>query len=145
MTTPPPDPELKRQGATAGHAASEEHTQDSVLGPGVVVVSDESFEWLDGGYFLVSIYDTKFGGEPAQKGVNYWATMATRDASARLFSNNGSYTEDGNPLRGVVQDSTLTFRGPARFQYRLDDAGKVRVNDDGTISVAWWLRDENGE
>jgi hypothetical protein len=39
----------------------------------------------------------------------------------------------------------LTFEGPARFQYQLDDKGKVEVNPDGTISVAWWLRDENGD
>lgn len=44
-----------------------------------------------------------------------------------------------------MEDGTLTFEARARFKYRLDDAGKVRVNDDGTISVAWWVRDENGE
>jgi hypothetical protein len=43
-----------------------------------------------------------------------------------------------------VEDGTLTFEGPARFRYELDDAGKVLVNPDGTISVAWWLRDESG-
>ena len=62
-----------------------------------------------------------------------------------FFSNNGPYTKDGNRYEGVVKDGNLTFEGPARFQYRLDDSGKVRVNEDGTISVAWWLRDENGE
>src|SRR5918992_5141922 len=98
MTTPPPpDPELKRLEPLLGTWRSAEHTRDSVLGPGVSVVSDESFEWLDGGYFMVSTYDTRFGDEPA------------------------------------------------RFQYRLDDDGKVLVNDDGTISVAWRLRDENGD
>ncbi len=146
MTTPPPDPELKRLEPLLGTWRSEEHTRDSVLGPGVPVVSDESFEWLDGGYFMVSTYDTKFGDEPAQTGVNYWGY----DAGAGrfrivFFSNNGPYTEDGNRYEGVVEDGTLTFEGPARFQYRLDDSGKVRVNDDGSISVAWWLRDENGE
>lgn len=146
MTTPPRDPELKRLEPLLGTWRSEEHTRDSVLGPGVQVVSDESFEWLDGGHFMVSIYDTKFGDEPAQKGVNYWGY----DAGAGrfrivFFSNNGPYTEDGNRYEGVVDDGTLTFEGPARFQYRLDDSGKVRVNEDGSISVAWWLRDQNGE
>jgi hypothetical protein len=45
----------------------------------------------------------------------------------------------------MVADGRLTFKGPARFQYELDDGGKVKVNADGTISVAWWLRDENGD
>ena len=146
MTIPPPDPELKRLEPLLGTWRSEEHTRESVLGPGVQVVSDESFGWLDGGYFMVSTYDTKFGDEPAQKGVNYWGYDA---GSGRFrivfFSNNGPYTEDGNRYEGVVDDGTLTFEGPARFQYRLDETGKVRVNEDGSISVAWWLRDENGE
>jgi Protein of unknown function (DUF1579) len=145
MTTPPPDPELKRLSPLLGAWRSEEHTRDSVLGPGVPVASNESFEWLDGGYFLVSTYETKFGDEPAQTGVNYWGY----DSEAKrfrivFFSNNGPYSEDGNRYEGVVADGTLTFEGPARFQYRLDDAGQVRVNPDGTISVAWWLRDEGG-
>ncbi|HLM29600.1 MAG TPA: hypothetical protein VK360_06740 [Acidimicrobiales bacterium] len=39
----------------------------------------------------------------------------------------------------------LTFEGPARFQYDLDDEGRIRANPDGTVSVAWWLRDGPGE
>ena len=44
-----------------------------------------------------------------------------------------------------MADGKLTFEGPERFQYELDDDGKVRVNDDGTISVAWWLRDKRSD
>ncbi len=35
------------------------------------VTSTEAFSWLDGGYFLVSTFETVFGDEPAQRGVNY--------------------------------------------------------------------------
>jgi hypothetical protein len=104
------------------------------------------YERLDGGYFLVSTYETAFGNEPAQRGVNYWGY----DAEAQrfhiiFFSNNGPFTEEGNRYEGKVAGSTLTFEGPARFQYDLDDAGKVKLNADGTMSVAWWLRDEHGD
>ena len=44
-----------------------------------------------------------------------------------------------------VAGGMLTFEGPARFQYELGDDGRIRVNPDGTIDVAWWLRDEGGE
>jgi len=44
-----------------------------------------------------------------------------------------------------VADARLIFEGPARFEYELDDQGKIKVNADGTISVAWWLRDATGE
>jgi hypothetical protein len=125
---------------------AEDHTHDSVLGPGVRVTSIERFSWLDGGYFLVSTYETVFGDEPAQRGVNYWGY----DPEARrfriiFFSNNGPFTEEGNRYVGKVAGGKLTFEGPARFQYALDDKGRISTNADGAISVAWWLRDEIGE
>ena len=142
---PPRDPELERLEPLLGTWRSEGHTQDSVLGRGVRVRSTETFYWLDGGYFLVSSYETTFGSEPTQTGVNYW----TYDAGSErfriiFFSNNGPFREDGNRYEGEVADGRLTFEGPARFQYDLGDDGTIAVNPDGTISVAWWLRDENG-
>jgi hypothetical protein len=47
--------------------------------------------------------------------------------------------------KASLPTGTLTFVGPARFQFELDDAGKIRTDTDGTISVTWWLRDERGE
>ncbi len=79
---PPPDPEAERLEPLLGMWRSEEHTRDSVLGPGVRVTNTERFYWLDGGYFLVSTYETVFGSEPARRGVNYWATTLTRRSSA---------------------------------------------------------------
>lgn len=146
FAAPPPHPELKRLEPLLGTWRSEGRTQDSVLGPGVPVHSTETFYWLEGGYFLVSTYETRFGSEPTQTGVNYWGY----DADAKrfriiFFSNNGPFTEDGNRYAGEVADGRLTFEGPARFQYELDQNGNVAVNHDGTIGVAWWLRDEHGE
>jgi hypothetical protein len=62
-----------------------------------------------------------------------------------FFSNNGPFTEQGNRYEGKVANGTLTFEGPARFQHELDDQGKIKTNAAGTIAVAWWLRDANGE
>jgi Protein of unknown function (DUF1579) len=142
---PPPDPELKRLEPLVGSWRSEEHTLESVLGPGVPVTSTEEFSWLDGGYFLVSTYETVFGDEPAQKGINYWGYDSDAEQFRIIFfSNNGPYTEDGNRYEGRVAEGKLNFEGPARFQYELDDEGRIKLNPDGTLSVAWWLRDEDG-
>jgi hypothetical protein len=143
---PPPDSELKRLEPLLGEWEAEDYTHDSVLGPGVRVSSTERFSWLDGGYFLVSTYETVFGDEPAQRGVNYWGY----DSEAKrfriiFFSNNGPFTEEGNRYVGTVAGGKLTFEGPARFQYELDDEGRISTNADCTLSVAWWLRDELGE
>jgi hypothetical protein len=146
LAAPPPDPELRRLEPLLGTWRAEDRTLDSVLGPGVPVTSAESFHWLDGGYFLVQTYETSFGDAPAQIGINYWFY----DSSAKrfriiFFSNNGPFTEDGNRYEGEVAGKTLTFGGPARFQHELDDDGRIKLNRDGTLSVAWWLRDENGD
>jgi Protein of unknown function (DUF1579) len=143
---PPPDPELKRLEPLLGTWTTEAQTQDSVYGSGVPVTSTETFRWLDGGYFLVQDYETTFGDEPAQRGVNYWGYDAeSRKFRIIFFSNNGPFTEDGNRYEGKVADGGLTFVGPARFRYELDEDGKIKTNADGTISVAWWLRDEQGQ
>jgi Protein of unknown function (DUF1579) len=143
---PLPHPEVKRLEPLLGRWMTDDHTCDTVLGPGVRTTSTESFSWLEGRYFLVSTYETIFGSEPPQRGVNYWFYDAdTGTFRVIFFSNNGPFTEQGNRYEGKVAGRTLTFEGPARFQYDLDDEGKVKTNADGTFSVAWWLRDENGE
>lgn len=145
LGVPPPHPQLRRLEPLIGTWMANEHTLDSVLGSGVPVTSTETFRWLEGGYFLVQDYETVFGDEPAQKGVNFWRYDA-EDERFRIifFSNNGPFTDEGNRYEGKVAGDRLTFVGPARFQYRLDEHGAIATNGDGTISVAWWLRDEDG-
>jgi len=51
----------------------------------------------------------------------------------------------GDPPPDPEPDPALTrFTGRARFQYELDDDGRIKANPDGTITVAWWLRNEHG-
>jgi Protein of unknown function (DUF1579) len=142
---PKPHPELRRLDPLVGKWRSKDHTKDSVLGLGVPVESIETFAWLDGGYFLVSTYETTFGHEPMQTGVMYWGYDAEKKSfHNRFFSNNGPYDPAGNEYVGEVAGGKLTFVGPARFQYDLDSEGRIKTNLDGSISVAWWLRDGHG-
>jgi hypothetical protein len=142
---PPPHRELKRLEPLLGSWKAEDRTLDSVYGPGVPVRSTEAVRWLDGGYFLVQEYETTFGDEPTQTGVNYWFYDAEADRFRIIFfSNNGPFSEDGNRYEGQVADDKLTFVGPARFQYELDADGAVALNPDGTISIQWWVREEAG-
>jgi Protein of unknown function (DUF1579) len=142
---PKPHPELRRLEPLVGTWRTKDHTRDSVLGPGVAVESIETFGWLDGGYFLVSTYETAFGDEPLQTGVMYWGYDSnTNRFHNRFFSNNGPYDTAGNEYIGEVTGDELTFVGPARFQYHLGSDGRIRPNADGSISVAWWLPDDHG-
>ena len=63
----------------------------------------------------------------------------------------GQPCDVGDPLASAqqsaftAQGNKLTLTGPARFQYELDEDGKIKVNDDGSITVSWCLRDEQGK
>jgi hypothetical protein len=141
---PPPSPELKRLEPLVGKWRTSAHTERGVLGPSVHVTSIEEFYWLDGGYFLIHTYKTVFGDEPAQTGINYWFYDADAGKFRIIFfSNNGPFTEEGNRYEGEAADGTLTLTGPARFQYDLDGSGKVRMRDDGSVLIRWWLRDDS--
>jgi hypothetical protein len=144
---PPPDIELRRLSPLLGKWETNGQTLTTeLIGSGVPVDSKEEFYWLEGNYFLVQPYATTFGDEPTQKGINYWYydTEAKRFRII-FFSNNGPYTEDGNRYEGIVDGNTLTFEGPARFQYQLDEDGRIKANDDGTITTRWWLSNHKGE
>ena len=146
FAAPPPDPALKILEPLLGSSRAEGHTLDSVLGPGVPSVSTESYYRLDGGYFLVSTYETVFGDEPAQKGVMYWGYDCEAGRFRNIFcSNNGPLTEGDNRYTSEVADGALTFVGPARFRYELDDDRRIRAHPEGAIVVERWLRDERGD
>jgi hypothetical protein len=98
---PLPSPELRRLEPLLGKWQTTARTQASVFGPAVPVTSIEEFYWLEGGYFLVQTYETAFGDEPAQKGINYWFYDAdVRKFRIIFFSNNGPFTEEGNRYEG---------------------------------------------
>ena len=141
-----PHVELRRLEPLVGEWTITTRTEPSVIGPSAEVKSRERFYWLEGGYFLVQTYDTRFGDEPPQRGINYWYYEPEDDTfNVIFFSNNGNYTEEGNRYRGSVQGDRLVMVGPARFEVKLDSSGAVAKTDDGEISINWWLRDEMGE
>ena len=144
----PPDPELQRLAPLLGTWNSVGQSVDNFAGPAGRVEATETFEWLNGGYFLVSHYKISWGDDgPPNYGVMYWGyDSAARKFHTHFFNDQGPYDEDedGSTYEGVVADGKLTFTGPARFQYELDADGKIKVKPDGTITVIWWLRDSEG-
>jgi hypothetical protein len=146
LGAPAPDAELRRLEPLVGSWESADHTLDGVYGPGVPVTNKETFSWLDGGYYLVQTYETVFGDQPAQKGVNYWFYEPDQSQFHIIFfANNGPYSDPGSHYRGGVDDDKLTMVGPARFQYDLDQDGRIKTNPDGTLEVRWWVRAESGD
>jgi hypothetical protein len=143
---PAPDPELQRLSPLLGTWNAVGQSVDTLAWPAGKVESTKTFEWLRGGYFLVSHYKITWndGGVP-NYGVMYWGyDSAAKKFQTHFFNDQSPYEEAGNTYEGVVAGNKLTFTGPARFQYELDEEGKIKVNPDGTIDVIWWLRDAEG-
>jgi hypothetical protein len=97
---------------------SEDYTLDSVFGPGVPVCNEETFSWLEGGYFLVQTYKTVFGDEPAQTGVNYWS--ATSGPLLAPASCRAGRQFDLVPTRANGQPALGAYlRGPTGISHRV--------------------------
>ena len=142
-TVPPPDPQLRCLDPLVGTWRTQHRRRTPPFSAPASLSPAETYHWLDGGYFLVQTYETVFGNESAQRGINYWGYDADAERFRIIFfSNNGPFTEDGNRYEGRVEAGVLTFRGPACFEHALDDEGRIALNDDGTYTVDWWLQDQ---
>jgi hypothetical protein len=134
--SPSPDPELKRLEILVGKWKIVGATQAGPTGPAMKVTSLETYEWLDGGFFLVHRWETFFGEsclDPA-KGIQFFGYDArSRKYRTHFFDNLGPYDEEGSTYEGEVINGILTFTGPARFT--------LVANEDGTITSDWELRD----
>ena len=124
---------------------SQDHTEDSVFGPGVPVTSTETFYWLDGGYFLVQHLRDGLRRGTRPEGRQLLGLRLRRERFRIIFfSNNGPFTEDGNRYRA----RSPSARSPSRVR-RGSSTSSMRPGrsrqPDGTVSVAWWLRDKQGE
>ena len=145
FVAPPPNPELRRLERLVGDWEVHGTALESLAGPAGPVRSHESFEWLDGGYFLVHRYETWFGDQPVQRGVMYWGfDDATRRFLLHFFSNNGPFTKDGNVYEGEIVGNQLICTGPARFTIALGEDGSVKLANDHSFEVEWKLRDAGG-
>ena len=145
---PTPDPALRRLDFLVGTWHIEEETSPDFAGPQMKSISTETFEWLDGGFFLEHRWDGVFGepsedpgrelpGGAVQKGVMFYGfDGSTGCYRTHFFDGNGPFHE-GSVYEGEVADGNLRFTGPARFT--------LVENPDGTVTNDWELRDDTGQ
>lgn len=140
----PPSPELRRLEPFVGSWTSSHRSVEGPGGPPIRVELSESFRWLEGGYFLESRYEIRWGEATApDHGVMYWYHDAARNCLATIYFNDqGTFDEVASRYTGELLDDGIVFTGPARFRVSLDDQGTVAVGDDGSITVEWWLLDD---
>jgi hypothetical protein len=143
---PLPHPELRRLEPLIGSWTARDTSVEGPGGPAMLVDLQESYRWLEGGYFLESRYTVRFGDAPLSYGVMYWLYDEQAERFRTVYFNDqGPFHERDSRYTGVVEDGGLVFTGPARFRFPLDGDGRIAVGDDGTVRSEWWLRDDAGQ
>jgi hypothetical protein len=129
---PSPDPALKRLDVLVGTW----HMTGRESGPEGEIQGQLTFEWLDGGFFLVQHIDIDYIGRKI-KGIELigygrdWMGTPSQDCTSHMFDNMGhafTYIWD-------VSDDTLTIWGGARGSAA---AFRGRFSDDGNTITGRW-------
>lgn len=128
---PPPDPALRRLDFLVGKWDLTGSTVDGPMGPAGEVAGVETFDWMEGGYFLIHRWDGTFevaGTKVIDTGYEFYDYDAeTGRYRAHFFNNLGPYDQEGSRYVGDFDGDALVITGPARVVRR--------PNPDGTISV----------
>jgi hypothetical protein len=112
------------------------------LGPQSPFVAVETFEWLDGGHFLVHRLDGKFGQKPAAC-IEVWGRNEAGELFAHTFYNDGNTNdwqirETSSAL--VLSGSWSKGSGPT-FKLRYT----ARVIEGGNTLDGKWEQSRDGE
>src|SRR5258706_14944131 len=119
----------------AGKWHTEGQQNEGPVGPAAPFVAVETFEWLDGGHFLIHRLDGKFGRQPAA-----CLEVLGRDAAGELFAQ--TFYNDGNTnsWRVTEEGAALVLSGTwskgegATFHVRYTASA---VDEGNTLEGKW--------
>ncbi len=144
---PTPDPALQRLGFLVGKWKVDGTIEAGPAGPGGTMNGVESFEWLEGGFFLVHRWEgtMEFGGATmADSGYEFYdVDPATGDYRARFFNSLGPYDDKASLYVGNFEGDALVVVGPARIIRRPAGADVITYDGDlpdGEGGFVPWLR-----
>jgi uncharacterized protein YndB with AHSA1/START domain len=126
--TGPPDPRLRRLDPFVGTWSMQGKEADEYG----EISGTLTFEWMEGGYFLLQHVDLDHAGRPV-KGIEVigygrdWEGRAPRDCTSHFFDNDGNHFEY---VYEVGDDGTVTIWGgyvgsPAAFRARMSEDGRT--------------------
>lgn len=140
---PAPDPELKRLDFLVGTWKIEGENKEWEFGPAGKVTSIDTFEWLEGGYFLVHRWETTFsaaGQDTVDNGYEFFGyDAASKKYRTHFFNSYGPYDEAGNTYEGGFVDDSLILTGPNRITYKLNEDGTITNDADLPGENSTWI------
>jgi hypothetical protein len=140
---PAPDPALKRLEFLVGTWKVEGMMEAGPAGPAGRVETSETYDWLEGGFFLVHHWNgtMEMGGVAlADTGYEFFDyDPEAQQYRARFFNNFGPYDDVGSVYKGSFTGDVLTITGPARRAFKPNDDGTITANSempggDGTFA-----------
>lgn len=130
---PTPSPQHQRLGVFVGKWTTQGRTKATPSAPAAEIVGTDTYEWLEGGYFLVHRVDVRIGAKQvkALEIIAYDASSETYRTHA--FDSQGNY----GTYQARVHGAAWTFMGTS-------ERATVVPSDAGTTMTITWERSTDG-
>lgn len=140
---PTPHPSLKRLDFLTGTWKMTGRTLDGPMGPGADMSGEETFEWMDGGFFLVHRWTGSFavgGAQVLDTGYEFYDhNPATDQYRTHFYNNFGPYDPAGSLYEGTFEGESLVVIGPARIIRTLNADGTITCDSDVPDGEGGWI------
>ena len=134
LGAPRPDPALRRLDFLVGRWEMTGGTEEGPRGPAGETVGVETFEWLEGGFFLVHHWTASMevaGEKLVDTGYEFFDfDPRGQRYRTRLFSSFGPYDDVLSTYVGGFDGDCLVLTGPARFTRAPNLDGTILVDAD---------------
>lgn len=141
---PKPDPALGQLDFLVGTWKLSGMTEEGPMGPPSQLSGTETFEWLEGGFFLVHRWtgaiDMGPAGSMPDVGYEFFDyDPVTEKFRSHYFSSFGPYDEKQSHYEGHVDGERLELIGPARFVRVLTAEGTITYDCDFPGPDGTWI------
>ncbi|MFI6478683.1 DUF1579 family protein [Nonomuraea sp. NPDC050663] len=128
---PVPDPALRRLDFLLGTWNLTGSTVEGPMGPSVPITGSETFEWMEGGFFLVHRWQSTFEAGGVSVVDTGYEFLDYEPGTARyrthFFNSLGPYDHDASKYHGGFEGEALVVTGPARIVRTPGQDGSITV------------------
>lgn len=139
---PTPDPALRKLDFLVGTWELRGTTEEGPTGPPSVIKGTETFEWMEGGFFLVHSWKSTFesgGNTMVDSGYEFFDyNPETGKFRTHFFNSLGPYDEKSSHYEGEFDGDALVVVGPARFVRKPNPDGSVSYDCDFPAEDGSW-------